>query len=476
MNNFTNKSPKVLVIGDLILDHYLWGSSDRISPEAPVQIVNIEKETKVLGGAGNVVNNLQALGAKVDILSILGNDENSATIRGLIKKIKVEDKFIFLEKDRLSSKKTRIISAQQQVVRFDHESKEDINQKSQKKLLDTFNKIANQFEIILLSDYGKGILTDNLTKSLISIANSNKIKVLVDPKGSNFQKYKGSFLLTPNLKEASEACQIAIKNNQTLMEAIKKIKIECQLQISLITLSDQGVAIYDDKFRKHPTIAKEVFDVTGAGDTVLAALGFSLGIGMAIDESVKFANLAAAVVVGKIGSSTSSLDEIIEYESSINKSASDKHIKTLDEIIKLVLTFKNKSKKIVFTNGCFDLIHTGHIKYLEKAKTFGDILIVGLNSDKSVKSIKGNERPIVNQKDRAYTIAALEVVDYVVIFDEDTPIKLIKSIKPNVLVKGGDYQGKDVVGQDIAEELRIVKTIKGKSSSLLIEQIKNFNN
>ena len=221
--------------------------------------------------------------------------------------------------------------------------------------------------------------------------------------------------------------------------------------------------------------SQEVFDVTGAGDTILASLGFSLACGLNIDEAVQFSNLAGGIVVGKIGSATTTLNEIIQYEASLNKSSSDTKIKSAIEITRLIEKLKSDGKKIVFTNGCFDLLHIGHIKYLEKAKSYGDILILGLNSDRSVKSIKGEKRPITNQKDRSYILAGLEAVDYVVIFDEETPYKLIKSIKPNILVKGGDYKGKNVVGEDIVDELKIVEFIKGKSTTQTIENIKKAN-
>jgi len=247
-----------------------------------------------------------------------------------------------------------------------------------------------------------------------------------------------------------------------------------KLSVSIITLSEQGVAIYDNKLRIHPTAAREVFDVTGAGDTILASLGYALSCNEGIDQAVKFANLAAGIVVGRIGSATVTLNEIIQYESSLNKSTSSHHIKTSGEIESIVTELKNNNEKIVFTNGCFDILHFGHIKYLEEAKSFGDKLIVGLNSDKSIKKIKGKNRPVNCQEDRAYILASLEAVDYVVIFNEDTPISLIKKIKPDLLVKGGDYKGKKVVGQDVAKDLRLVNFIDGKSTSKTIERIQNL--
>ena len=465
------KSPKLLVIGDLMIDHYLWGSCERISPEAPVQVVNVKSESAVLGGAGNVINNLNALGAQVDVISVIGGCEISDELKTLLSNINVNSQYLITQKDRITSKKSRIIAAQQQVVRYDRESTDEINSESQKQILDTFNSIITDYDGVLLSDYGKGVLTSGLTQSLISIANKNNKKVLVDPKGLDYSKYKGAYLLTPNKKEASEATKVDIKDDDSLTKAITQLKTECDLDVSLITLSEQGVAIYDDRLRTHPTVAREVFDVTGAGDTVLASLGFALACGYEIDDAVEFSNLAAGVVVGKIGSATASLNEIIEYESSLNKSSSDAHIKTLNEITVLSKELKARGKKIIFTNGCFDILHAGHVRYLETAKSYGDVLILGLNSDRSVTALKGEGRPINTQLDRAYILAALEAVDYVVVFDDDTPYDLIKAIKPHILVKGGDYEGKQVVGQDIADELKLVQFVDGKSTTKTIEKI-----
>jgi len=471
MIDLQGKSPKILVIGDLMIDHYLWGSCERISPEAPVQVVNIDNENSVLGGAGNVINNLNALGAQVDVISVVGGCEISNDLKELLTDIKVNTQYLITQKNRITSKKSRIIATHQQVVRYDRESTDDINSESQSKILNTFKNIVKNYGVVLLSDYGKGVLTYKLTQSLISIADKNNKKVLVDPKGLDYSKYKGAFLLTPNKKEASEATQINIKDDESLTKAITQLKTSCDLDVSLITLSEQGVAIYDDNLRTHPTVAREVFDVTGAGDTVLASLGFALACGHEIDNAVEFSNLAAGVVVGKIGSATATLNEIIEYESNLNKSTSDEHIKTVDEITTLSQELKIRDKKIIFTNGCFDILHAGHVRYLETAKSYGDVLILGLNSDRSVRALKGETRPINTQLDRALILAALEAVDYVVIFDEDTPYDLIKVIRPHILVKGGDYEGKEVVGQDIADELKLVQFVDGKSTTKTIEKI-----
>jgi D-beta-D-heptose 7-phosphate kinase/D-beta-D-heptose 1-phosphate adenosyltransferase len=472
MIDFQNKRPNILVIGDLMIDHYLWGSCERISAEAPVQIVNVNSESLFLGGAGNVTNNLKALGANVDVISVIGECKTSAELKELLTKINVSTQNLITQKDRVASKKTRIIASSQQVVRYDKESIDEINTKSKKSIIKSFKSIVQLYDIILISDYGKGILTDDLTKSLINIANKNNKRVLIDPKGQNYSKYKGAYLLTPNKREASEATNIEINDYSSLNKAIKDLKVQCNLEVSIVTLSEEGVAIFDNELRVHPTVAKEVFDVTGAGDTILASLGFALSCNKNIDESVEFANLASGVVVGKIGSATATLNEIIEYESSINKSNSYSHIKTWNEISLIINELKIKNKKIIFTNGCFDILHIGHIKYLEKAKSFGDVLILGLNSDNSVKKLKGKNRPINNQIDRAYILASLEVVDYLVIFEDDTPYELIKLIKPDILVKGGDYKDKKVAGEDIVTELKLVDFISGKSTSETIQRIR----
>jgi D-beta-D-heptose 7-phosphate kinase / D-beta-D-heptose 1-phosphate adenosyltransferase len=474
MINLLGKAPKILVIGDLIVDHYLWGSSERISPEAPVPVVSINNESRMLGGAGNVINNLEALNVKVDVMSVLGECGVSSELKFLLNEIEIDTQYLITEPKRISSKKTRIIAAQQQVVRYDRESINEISELSQKTLLLNFRKRIADYDCVLLSDYGKGVLTNDLTQQLINVAKQHSIKILVDPKGVNYSKYKGAYLLTPNKKEASEATGININDDASLACSIKKLKEECELDVSLITLSEQGVTIYDGELRNHPTQTREVFDVTGAGDTVLASLGFALSCELDIDEAVKFANLAAGVVVGKIGSSTATLNEIIEYESSLKKSTSDAHIKTLNEITVLSEELKARGKKIVFTNGCFDLLHTGHVRYLEASKNFGDILILGLNSDRSVVVLKGEDRPINTQIDRAYILAALEAVDYVVIFDEDTPYDLINAIKPHTLVKGGDYEGQSVVGKDIAEELKLIKFVDDKSTTKTIKKIQQL--
>lgn len=467
-----NQKPNILVVGDLMIDHYLWGSCNRISPEAPVQIVDINKETSRLGGAGNVVNNLLSLGSNVKIYSVLGKDEIALEIENKLSKNGVNF-YISKDKNRKSSKKSRIIASHSQVVRFDKESKNDISKKDSKKLLKELQKDISNFDVIILSDYQKGVLTSFLTKEIIKIANRAKVKVLVDPKGKDFSKYKGSYLLTPNKKEAELSTGITIKDDKSLKKLLKHLKKEVSLDNSLVTLSENGIAfLKDKKLHKKPTVAREVYDVTGAGDTVISALAYSLAINYSLEDSIEFANLAAGVVVAKLGAATVTLEEIKEYKTTLSSDKSiDSSIKSFNEIKTLVDSLKKENKKIVFTNGCFDILHKGHVSYLDVSKSYGDVLILGLNSDLSVKKLKGKNRPINNEYDRAFILAALQSVDYVVIFNEDTPYELIKKIKPDILVKGADYEGKKIVGSDMVKETKLVTFVDGKSTTNTISKI-----
>ena len=466
-----NNTPNILVVGDLMIDHYLWGSANRISPEAPVQIIDIDRESSVLGGAGNVVNNLIALGCQVSVASVIGSDDVAHELEDMLVGIGATSHLV-KEPERKTPKKSRIIASHSQVVRYDKESKEDVSLVSQDELVKMFESLCSDVDLVILSDYGKGTLPDALTKSLIKIANQKNKKVLVDPKGANYSKYSGAYLLTPNKKEAEEASGITIKDDNTLVDALKRLKEIASLEISLITLSEDGIAIYDDKLTMRPTVAREVYDVTGAGDTVIASIGYSLASGKDIVSSLEFANLAAGVVVGKLGSATATVDEIEHYRSSINKGSIESHIKSFDEIKIQVDRLKKLGKKIVFTNGCFDILHRGHVSYLDIAKSYGDVLILGLNSDASVRVLKGESRPINNEEDRAFVLSALESVDFVTVFSDDTPYELIKMVEPDVLVKGGDYEGKEVVGSDIAKEVKLVQFVDGKSTSKTIQKIR----
>lgn len=471
MQLLKNAKPNILVIGDLMIDHYLWGDAERISPEAPVQIVDIARETSVLGGAGNVVNNLISLGATVNVASVVGDDEIAKELALMLKSIGVKTEGLITQNGRKTSKKSRIIAAHQQILRYDKESKEAISEASAEKIIKAIEKDLFATDMIILSDYGKGVISEKLAQAVIHLAKAKGVRVLVDPKGKDYSRYRGAHMLTPNKKEASEATGIRIVDDESLERALLALKEQCALERSMITLSEDGLAIYDGEVKRFPTVAQEVFDVTGAGDTVIASIAFALSAGLSIEETARFANLAAGVVVGKIGSATVTLDEIEIYESRLHQSSSDAHIKTFEEIDRVVNRAKAHGQRVVFTNGCFDILHVGHVKYLQEAKSFGDILIVGLNSDASVRVLKGPTRPVNTEDDRAYILAALDAVDYVVKFSDDTPHDLIKMIAPDVLVKGGDYEGKKVVGTEFAKVLKLVDFVDGKSTTKTIEKI-----
>ena len=463
----SDKIPNILVVGDLMIDHYLWGKCDRISPEAPVQVVDVQKEEYLMGGAGNVINNILSLGAKVGVCSVIGDDESGEFINQRLGQKSVRKEGLVIQKGRVTTKKSRIIALHQQIVRVDKENCDDISQESQDTILMRLKIVLDFYDAVLLSDYAKGVLTPTLTKEIIEFANSKDKLILVDPKGKDYSKYKGATLITPNKKEASLATNIEITDDNKLLKAGMKLKNDLDLKYALITLSEDGMAIFDESMAKVPTVAREVYDVTGAGDTVLASLGYALSVGKNIYEAANFANSAAAVAVSKVGSATVTKEEIAEYNHTLHRQKSSSKIKCVDEVVSILA---NKDKKVVFTNGCFDILHAGHVKYLEEAKSFGDILVLGLNSDESVKRLKGESRPINEWLDRATVLAALESIDFVIEFKEDTPYELIKAIKPDILVKGGDYEGKEVVGSDIAKETRLVQFVDGKSTTRIIER------
>ncbi len=460
-----------MVIGDLMIDHYLWGKTERISPEAPVPVVDVQKETEVLGGAGNVVSNLVALGAKVRVASAIGEDANGRRLAGMLETLGVDTGALIFDRARKTTRKSRVIASHQQVIRFDSETRQEVEEETRRRLLEAVRQGLGTSDIVLLSDYGKGVLGEEVTQGVIRMAKEAGVKVLVDPKGRDYSKYRGATLVTPNKKEASEATGISIVDDRSLEEAGFRLKRELELEMAMITLSEEGMAIFDRSMRTIPTVAREVYDVTGAGDTVLSTLGYVLACGGQIDEAARIANAAAAVVVGKLGSATATWDEIIEYETTLHESTTEHRIKSREALAKSVERLKNEGKRIVFTNGCFDILHLGHVRYLEKAKSFGDVLIVGVNSDASVRGLKGEDRPVNPEYDRAYLLAALDAVDYVTIFGEETPYELIRTLEPDVLVKGGDYEGKEVVGSDIAKEVRLVDFVEGKSTTKIIEKI-----
>lgn len=457
------KSPKILVVGDLMLDHYILGDCSRVSPEAPVQVVEVKKEQNRLGGACNVAHNLIALGAEVELCGVVGKDRAGESLLKSAKELGVGVELVYEDAQRQTTQKSRILVSNQQILRVDRENRENLSSEVLERMFGLVEKKIAEFDGVILSDYGKGVLSEEMTQRLIALANKHNKIILCDPKGSDYSKYKNATLLTPNKKEAKEATGIEIDNPEKLLLALQALSSKCNLTYPLITLSEDGIGILENgELKIFPTLAQEVYDVTGAGDTVISALCYALAQGKSIDEACKFANSAAAVVVAKVGSATATQEEIYLFHQ--NDSIESKILKSPKDL--------PQNSKIVFTNGCFDILHKGHVSYLQKAKELGDILVVGLNSDRSVKELKGEERPINSQEDRAYLLASLECVDFVIIFDESTPYELIKEISPTFLVKGADYEGKEVVGSEFAKEVKLIEFVEGKSTTNIIKKIK----
>ncbi|SFV53210.1 ADP-heptose synthase / D-glycero-beta-D-manno-heptose 7-phosphate kinase [hydrothermal vent metagenome] len=472
MDRIRAKTSHIAVVGDLMIDHYIWGSCERISPEAPVQVIEVAKESRVLGGAGNVIHNLISLDSEVSVYTVLGSDDSARLARELLNSAGANSTSVIEEIGRTTTKKSRVVASNQQILRFDDENRKDISISSQKSILSNIEKNIHSYDAILLSDYGKGVLSEELTRSIIELANRYNIPILVDPKGENYDKYRGATLLTPNKKEASLASKIEIEDRDTLQKAGYILKDDLNLEYGIVTLSEEGIAIFTEDMQIMPTVAREVYDVTGAGDTVLASLGIALSSGLDIYEACDFANKAAAIVVAKVGSATATLNEIEEYEHSLNKGRAESKIKDFDQIERVSKRLKDQGRRVVFTNGCFDILHRGHATYLQKAKELGDILIVGVNDDESIKRLKGEDRPINPLIDREYLLASLESVDYVVPFSEDTPYELIEKIYPDILVKGADYIDKEVVGSDLAKEVKLIELVDGKSTTSIIKRCK----
>ena len=470
---FEKAAPRVLVVGDLMADHYLWGRAERISPEAPVQVLDVERETEVPGGAGNVVANLLALGAQVLVASVVGDDAAGEAIGRMLQEAGADCTGICQEPGRRTSRKSRLMGGHQQVLRFDIETRADISAASTTALLAYAEALVTEADIVVLSDYGKGVLTEAVCQGVITAARKAGKKVIVDPKGTAYGQYRGAYTVTPNRKEAALATGQNLALDQDLAEAARRLQVELQLAVATITLSEAGIGFYAPAtgWQQVPTRVKAVYDVTGAGDTVLAAFAFCLANGWDMAPTCRFANLAAAVVVGKVGSATATRTEVEAMAAELEPATPGAHaIRTVAELQPLLTQLQRQGKRVVFTNGCFDILHLGHVKLLQEARTFGDVLVVGVNADASVQRLKGPSRPINTEFDRAYLLSALACVDYTVVFEEDTPYDLIAALRPDVLVKGADYTVEQVIGADLVPEVRLVHLVEGKSTTSVIQK------
>ncbi len=469
------KAKKILILGDLMLDEHIWSKVSRISPEAPVPVAEVSSITHVPGGAGNVAVNITELGGKPYIIGIIGTDSSGGKLLSALRRNKISTKYIIIDKHRPTILKSRIIAVSQHVVRVDREDKNPIGENLTKKVLPIIKSVIKKVDAVLISDYGKGIVTPKISRTLIAFSKKYKIPVAVDPKGSNYSKYKGATIITPNFAEAEAAAGSRISSEQNLIQAGRKLLKKIKTDYVLITRGRDGMSLFSKEENFHiRAIPREVFDITGAGDAVIATLTLAISAGASMKDAAILSNYSGAIVVGKIGTAPVKKGEL---EAALEEgSFQNKKVRTLEELQALIGKFKLEGRKIVFTNGCFDLLHAGHIRYLKEAKSLGDILIVGLNSDSSVRKIKGLGRPYIGEAERAEILAALEFVDYVTIFDEETPNNLISKLKPDIHVKGGDYKGKYLPEAKIVEsyggKVVVVSKVPHKSTTALIERIK----
>lgn len=467
---------KVLVIGDAMLDEYVGTTIERVSPEAPVQVARAEKRSYTPGGAANVANNLARLGAQVAIACVTGDDEKGEILRTVLARNGISTDGVLVDTERPTTTKTRIMAGRYQMLRVDDELDRPIPAKITRSIMRFMEARLPSYNGVIVSDYSKGVLTDGLLKRLISLSHKKNKPVVIGPKGNSFDKYRGADVIVPNTAEVTAVYGQRLASEDDFKDAARHLLGQTQCKAILITRGEAGMSLYQDNgdydhiFNK----AKEVYDVTGAGDTALSVVSLALFSGASYSDAAKLANIAAGIVVGKVGTATVNVDEINDTMAS-EASPFDRKVKNLARLKAILDEKKKQGKRIVFTNGCFDLLHIGHIKLLEQAKNFGDELVVALNSDSSTSALKGAGRPLIPETERAHIISSLSSVDYVIIFSELTPETLIRELKPDILVKGADYKAAAVVGKEIVQSyggrVVLVPLVEDKSTSRLIEKL-----
>lgn len=467
---------KILVVGDLMIDIYLKGEVSRVSPEAPVPVVLVKEQEYRLGGAGNVINNILALGGQVYCLSCIGKDEHGNWLKKQLEDEKVDIRFLFRTGDRPTITKTRVTAQNQQLLRYDEEIHEPVPQAIYEDIKQKAANILEDADAVILSDYGKGMITTEISQCIIKAARDKQIPVFVDPKGTDYSKYAGATVCTPNFKEFREAVGHKPKTEEEIrLDGIELCK-KCDFDYVLLTRSEKGMSLINGKGRTkddYPALAKEVVDVTGAGDTSISMFSMAFTAGYSLPECCRLANIAASVVVSRFGAVAATMEDVRE---NMHTDLWDNHkVVSVDEAARWTEKMKIEGKKVVFTNGCFDLVHAGHISSFRQAKAFGDKLIVALNSDSSVRRLKGVTRPIVDQENRLRLLAAIELIDKLVLFEDDTPEAVIQAICPDVLVKGKDWEGKEVAGGSFVTshggELRFIDMEEGLSTTNLVNRI-----
>lgn len=475
---------RVLVVGDVMLDRYTWGDVARISPEAPVPVLRVREHSEGAGGAGNVALNLAALGCRVTLIGFVGEDGPGMRLRRMLEGAGVAAELIAVPA-RPTITKTRVMARSQQILRIDEEQVAMPSSGDRERVLALLADLLPHHDAVVLSDYGKGALLDPaVPQQAIRSGKELGIPVLVDPKGKDWSRYRGAACVTPNAAELE-----AVSGSEhpgegaEIAAAAELIRAALSVDWLLVTRGRHGMCLVGDAPPLFiPARAREVFDVSGAGDTVIAALAAGLAAGIGIAEAAKIANIAAGIVVGKLGTQPVTRGELqaaLQMGLDAESSPSRGKILTAPMALTPVKAWRGSNLRIVFTNGCFDLLHPGHIHLLHQARALGDRLIVGLNTDRSVRRLKGEQRPILSENDRATLLAALSSVDIVVLFDEDTPRNLIELLKPDILVKGDDYRIDQVVGKDIVEQyggrVELVRVLQGRSTTTIIDRITHKN-
>jgi D-beta-D-heptose 7-phosphate kinase/D-beta-D-heptose 1-phosphate adenosyltransferase len=470
-------NPRILVVGDLILDRYADGRTSRVSPEAPVLVFEYDSERYLLGGACNVAANLRALGASATVLGAIGDDEAGRRLRALLHDDGIETEALVVDRTRPTTRKTRYVAKTAQVLRVDEESRSPVGGEAEQAMLAVLDRRPFPWQGVLLSDYGKGVLTPRVIRAAIAAAKACGGVSVVDPKGKDYSIYRGVDLLTPNREEAEAATGVAIRGTADLHAAAQKLREITGVRQATITLGKDGI-FYENEDGTHriiPTEARQVFDVTGAGDTVVAVLTFCRACAVPLPESLALANTAAGITVGKFGTWAPSRQEILALLGEHGGAGGGK-ILTWPEAASIATRLRTEGRRLVFTNGCFDILHPGHCDYLAKAKSYGDALMVAVNTDDSVRrQNKAPGRPINTLDDRMAVLAALQAVDYVVAFDEDTPQDLVELVTPHVLAKGEDWRDKGVVGREWVEahggQVILVPLRAGKSTTAIVERV-----
>lgn len=466
---------KIAVIGDVMLDRYFYGEVKRISPEAPVPVTKINNIKSVLGGAANVAANLAHLDCQVYMGGVTGDDDNRVLLEKLMDSAGIDHSGLVRSDNRKTITKLRVLGGSQQMLRLDFEETGDLTPAEITQLSQWLEGLLdNGLDGIIVSDYAKGVCSDNFCQWVIKQGHAYNITVLIDPKGADWTKYSGCDFITPNLKEMCEAAGCQRDNeDDAVVEMARVARDKFKIKNVVVTRSERGMTLVNDSEVLHsPATAIEVFDVSGAGDTVAATLLAGAAGKLSLDDAVYMANRAAGIVVAKVGTYPVHRDELLkDLLTEERKQGRGYRTLSWQEIASLAATWKACGEKIVFTNGCFDILHVGHVTYLEKARNLGKHLIVGLNTDASVRRLKGATRPLVHEMDRARVLAALACVDAVVLFDQDTPTELIEKIRPDILVKGGDYKPEEVAGREYAGEVKIIEFEDGYSTTGVVEKI-----